>query len=156
MSRPLQSYESIAQAWGVEWCRHAMDWKRDEKGNLYGTWVCVLGDHHKGFAEPSVGRVHFEERRPTRRGIRNFLMLIADVYLSHNRGQPMWLKVYQRNVWADREAKTLRLRFPLVWSRDDRLYVRSRLLRMTSYRRSVAEEGGPIDYDAIVRWTQEV
>jgi len=150
----IPSFADIAKKWDIDWCSHEGVWDRDAEGNFTYRRTCPEGEvgrHYFGFTEPSIGRVHFNDRKPTRRGIRNFLMLIAEVYLSHNRGQPNWLRLYETNTWADKEAHKINLRFPISWSRTARFYVRAVLLW----------EGrepytGPVDYDAIWKWTEEV
>ena len=111
-------------------------------GEHYGV---TLVDSPKRSSNPSRGIIHFPSgKRATRRGIRTFLMNVADVKLSLNRGQPDWLRIYDRNLWAQKEGLlTWHLRFPVEYSSTDRLRVLERT-RSTTYVPA-----------AVLRWANE-
>ena len=112
-------------------------------GEHYG--VTLIERDTTPTSNPSVGIVYFPlNKKSTRRGIRQFLMLIADIYLSLNRGQPDWYRIYHRNLWAQEEGlKTWHLRFPVEYSTTDRL----RALERTRSAIYVSP--------AVLRWAQE-
>lgn len=66
--------------------------------------ACSEWNHKRGSANPSRGVVHWAPRRVSRIGLRRFLMLVAAIKRSHNRGQPRWLQVYEQNTYAYRQA----------------------------------------------------
>lgn len=58
-------------------------------------------------------------------GLRRFLMLVAAIKHSHNRGQPKWLQVYEQNSYAyHRALSEYRVRLSRKLSQTDRANVR--------------------------------
>jgi hypothetical protein len=111
-------------------------------GEHYGV---TLVDCPRMHSNPSRGIVDFPlDKKSTKRGIRQFLMLVADIRLSLNRGQPEWHRIWYRNIWAQREAlETWRMRLPVEYSKNDRLRVLERT-RSATYVPA-----------AVLRWAQE-
>lgn len=119
------SYQAIADHWKIRLCT-------GDCGPL------IVGDHELGFANPSRGVIHFRERVVTRAGIRRFLMLIASILHSHNRGQPEWQKLYEQNTWAGQAAIKMGVRVPRKFSMLDRAKT-YRLIRNEEVPRAVRE-----------------
>lgn len=105
-------------------------------------------NHSRGTANPSRGTVHWAERRVTRIGLRRFLMLVAAIKKSHNRGQPKWQQVYEQNQYAYHRALTeYHVRLNRKLSMTDRAKVR---LWMGKAGVLSAEE-----HRSIARWAME-
>lgn len=82
-------------------------------------------DHLRGGANSSRGVVHWTNRRVNRIGLRRFLMLVAAIKYSHNRGQPRWQQVYEQNTFAyHRALEQYHVRLSKRWSLTDRARVR--------------------------------
>lgn len=102
------TYEEIASRERILLCPDCPDW-----------------DHRRGSSNPSRGVVHWAPRRVNRLGLRRFLMLVARIKRSHNRGQPRWLQVYEQNAYAyHRALNEYHIRLPRSWSMTDRAQVR--------------------------------
>jgi hypothetical protein len=108
----VKSYADLGAKCGIEYCPS-----------------CPNGDHHKGWSEPSVGRVHFSERAVTRAGMRNFLKLVGAIYYRHNRGQPRWRMIYEQNRYAYGMSREWGLQIPSRLSATDRALVEDDLMR---------------------------
>jgi hypothetical protein len=103
------SYQEIADRYGVELCTD-----------------CALNVHERGHVEPGRGRIHWQERRRTRGGLRRFLLLVAAVVL-HRDGedggsQAEW--IWATNSWAYHAARSMGVQFSRALSADDRARVR--------------------------------
>ena len=69
-------------------------------------------------------------------GLRRFLMLVAACVLSHNRGQPEWLRTYEQNLWAATYARDeLRIHIPRWYAATDRARVRELIRRTPNNQR---------------------
>jgi hypothetical protein len=102
--------------------------------------------HRYGGAD-SMG-VHLQDagtRPVTRQGLRNVLRACAEVRLRHHRSplKPVWLQLYEKDVWAYREAyDTWHVRLLSEWSDKDR----QRVLKLT---RDIQLR---TDHVAVYRW----
>ena len=85
--------------------------------------------HRSGYATINARVIHWQERRPTRRGLRNFLKLaaVAGIWPSSER----WIDLYAQNVRAQQLAKRFGVRFPRAWSATDRARIRLWMARWT-------------------------
>ena len=96
--RGVESFEDLSTSLDVTLCR-----------------ACAEGSevkHRKGWANPSIGTVHYGVRSASRLSLRRFLKLVAAIYYSHNRGQPTWQILYEQNQFAYSTAKRLGIRIP--------------------------------------------
>lgn len=60
--------------------------------------VCERG--RIDFADINRGIIHWQERKVTKPGLRNFLKLYVSIWKSHNRGQPIWQQLHEQNTHA--------------------------------------------------------
>ena len=81
--------------------------------------------------------IHWEERRLTRRGLRLLLLLIARTRYPVA-GEFPWLRLYEADQYANRQAKRFHVRFPRSWSALERAKARHSL--MTSPPRPIDKE----------------
>lgn len=101
--RHLHSFAEVSAILGIDRCSY-----------------CDNGDHRTGWADPSKGLVHFEDRRVTRSSLRRYLKLVGAVIHSHNRGQPLWVRLYEQNTYASRTALQFGIRIPSALADEDR------------------------------------
>lgn len=105
---------------------------------------CDKGNHLRGWADPSRGRVHFLDRKVTRSTLRTYLKLVAAVIHSHNRGQPLWRQLYEQNTYASRTAlQQFGIRIPSALSDLDRARA------LDSLRRSKESD------EQVTRWIRQ-
>jgi hypothetical protein len=91
-----------------------------------------VGDHETGWTSFGMNVIHWRDRRPTRRGLRRFLLLA--VVALRLRSEPPWLDVYLRNVRAQEIASDyFGIRFSRAESAADRAKVRLGLSRKPIY-----------------------
>lgn len=102
----IDSFDILAERLAVELCHDCEAYSHDQ--------------HYRGVADPSRGQIHFAKTRVTRRTLRRFLMLLAAIVHSHNRGQPIWQQLYEQNRYAEKTALGLRIRIPSAWGDMDR------------------------------------
>jgi len=101
-------YPEVVQRENIKWCAG-----------------CEIGNHQKGWANPSRTTVHWSDRNVNRYGLRRFLMLVANVKHHHNRGQPRWQALYEQNQYAYRRAlDEYHVRLASTMSQGDRARVR--------------------------------
>lgn len=98
---------------------------------------CDQFDHQKGGAEPSRGTVHWAEHRVTRSTLRTFLKLVGSIVHSHNRGQPLWVRLYEQNTYATKTALTYGIRIPKRYADLDRAMAMDAMYRS---RRSTPDQ----------------
>lgn len=109
----------------------------------------LSGRKHRYGGADSMG-VHLtgaDSRHVTKKGLRTVLKACAQVVLKHHRGErkPLWLRLYEEDVWAWREAdRTWKVR--LSGSLSDR--DRERVIN-DAYRRGVHLRS---DHQTIYRW----
>ena len=116
------------------------------------TGACGVGNHRAGWANPSRGVIHFEERGVTRAGIRRFLMLYAQIIKSHNRGQPEWQRIYEQNQVAVQVGRQMGLRFPKWLSLEDRAKVDRILRKGTSFP---IYPPNASNHDPVIQWARD-
>lgn len=124
-------YGEVVEREGIRWCSE-----------------CSIGNHQRGWSNPSRATVHWTDRRVNKLGLRRFLMLVGAIRHSHNRGQPPWQRLYEQNVYAyQRGLSEYHVRFPARFSASDRARVRY----------SMGKSGVVSDPDkrSIARWAQE-
>lgn len=102
------SYRSIAAKLGMELCES-----------------CDLNVHTGGWADIPRGKIHWQERRMTRSGLRRFLMEAAEIALYRDgyRGGGLGERIWLQNTWAYRTAMSLGVRLPRRLSELDRARV---------------------------------
>ena len=105
--KQIASYIDLARVIDIELC----------------TGCAVVSDHWRGAAQPSIGRVHWHDRRVNRAGLRNFLKLVGACIHSHNRGQPEWQQLFEQNQYAYHKAMQFGVRIPAHLSHYDRARV---------------------------------
>lgn len=115
------TYEQVAKDLDVAWCQGAGALGRPclyEGNPKFETY------HRFGKAQVNRGIVHWTDRRLHRPGLYNFLKLVGSCRKNHNRGQPTWQQIYERNVWATAAARSLGIRVRRAWTVEDRARVR--------------------------------
>jgi hypothetical protein len=104
----VTSYEDVAAVLSVDLCAEC-------------EFFPIKG-HRAGAA--SGNTIHWAPRRMTRRGLRQFLMLVAEIRVLNFRRLNAAMRVYTRNVWAANAGKLFHVRFPRSYSRVDRYLIR--------------------------------
>jgi len=104
-----KTYSEIIQRLGYVHCPGGYE----EEHNMGG-----LLSHSTGFITDNT--IHWKERRPTKRGLRLLLLLVARVKSLPQPGDEEWLQLYFSNMEAKRLAKQFHVRFPRSWAAYDR------------------------------------
>ena len=82
-------------------------------------------EHRRGYT--STGTIHWADRKVTRHGIRNFLLLAASAELG-GETPPMWEFIWSINRSVIERTRTLGIRIPRRYSEHDRTVVRYMLI----------------------------
>lgn len=120
MNRP-DTYAEVAQAVGLKLCSGC-----DAVATSPGRGL--RNSHVSGWA--AYGVVHWKERRVTKPGLRNFLLLAAGQRAYNYRNESPAQQLWTANIWANRQAKELyHIRFPGSATQNDRAAARWRISR---------------------------
>lgn len=109
MNEPLPTFDEVAERLGVTICSHECNLRS-------------LEAHRRGYAL-TVGSIHWGRRAMTRRGLWNFLKVVASQGVMAPRVQEIWFV----NTRAYGLALGLGFRLPREWADTDRARVRSLL-----------------------------
>ena len=101
----MRTYEDVAAALSVRICFEDAD-----------------EAHLRGFVGGNT--VHWTPRRMTRRGLRNFLMLVAEIRVLRFAERNRAMRIYAANAWATKAAAGLHIRLPRSYAHADRVYMR--------------------------------
>ena len=100
------TYDDVARQFGVQRC-----------AQCDGSY-----DHRIGAQDDAV--IHWSDRVFTRAGLRNFLLLVADLSDDSQPKPAKWQRLWEHNVWASSVArKELHITIPTRLSAADRAYV---------------------------------
>jgi hypothetical protein len=109
----LPTLGEAAELIGVTWCADCADYRHDLEGS----------------ADPSRGVIHFSQRAPSRATLRKFFKAAGAIIHSHNRGQPIWVQLYEQNRFAYSTARRLRIKIPSALADTDRAWAQDALSR---------------------------
>lgn len=110
-SASLPTYSDVAARLGMKLCGDG--------------WPDLLnGNHMTGWSAYGMSTIHWQDRNPTRRGLRRFLKLVAKATSREAYGGEKFVILYNQSITADRLGRTIGVRFPRRLADADRAKVR--------------------------------